>query len=239
MVKIFLAALLITGFMVTTVSAQANPPSLIVDSNPPGAQVDVIGPLSVSSLTPATFIQPMVGEYDIEVHKDGYETHKSSVLLEPGKTASLSVNLKEKTRYKSALRSLLIPGWGQLYSDQKGKGIFFLSLVAATGVGALVVHGEFKDREDEYDAKLLEYNTASSFEDRERLYPELQAAKKDVYDAETARMIAIYAVAGAWGLNLIDALFFFPDRSGHIVDHLSVRPNENLDGAQVNLTVTF
>lgn len=240
MVKIVQVAILLLLLAVSGSVAQDNPPSLIVDSNPSGARASLLGPFTYSGVTPATFIQPIYGKFNLEVEKPGYETHKSSVYLEPGKTASVSVNLSAKTRFKAGVRSLFIPGWGQIYSDQKGKGYFFMVLTAAAGTAALITHDEFKYRRDLYDETYNRYLEASTIEEKNVIYPELQAKKKDAYDAETERMIAIYAVVGVWGLNMIDALFFFPDfTDNQIVEGISIRPNENLDGAQITVSYSF
>ncbi len=240
MVKILRVAILLLILAVSNGMAQDNPPSLIVDSNPSGARASIIGPFTYSAVTPATFIQPMYGKFDLEVEKPGYETHKSSVYLEPGKTASVTVNLSAKTRFKAGVRSLFIPGWGQFYSDQKGKGYFFLLMTAAAGAAVLITDNEYKYRRDLYYDAYNRYQAASTIEERNALYPELRSKKKDAYDAETGRMIAIYTAAGIWGLNLIDALFFFPNYTDNqIVDGVSIVPNENFDGARITVSYSF
>jgi len=240
MVKFCKAVLLILLVFVSSSSGQENPPSLMVDSNPSGARASLLGPFTYSGVTPATFIQPMYGKFDLEVEKPGYETHKSSVYLEPGKTSSVSVNLSAKTRFKAGVRSLVIPGWGQFYSDQNGKGFFFLIMTAAAGIAAYATHDEFQYRRDLYDETAVRYNQASTVAEKNAIYPELQARKIDAYDAETERMIALYTIAGIWGLNLVDALFFFPDfTDGQIVEGISLTPNENFDGARIMVSYSF
>jgi len=220
--------------------AQELPPSLIVNSNPPGANTILDGPLDFSGITPATFVQTLSGKYDIRISKPGYESYSSSVMLEPGLTSSVTVSLKEKTRYKAALRSLFFPGWGQFYADEKGKGFLFMALTAAAGAAALVTYDEFRYREDLYNETVLSYNQAATIAEKQDIYPELQARRKDAYDAETVRLATLYTIAGVWGLNVIDALFFFPDkRANQIVEGISVRPNDNFDGARVVLSYSF
>ncbi len=221
-------------------SAQEMPPSLIINSNPPGAQTRLEGPLDMSGITPTSFIQTISGKYDIKISKPGYESYNSSLVLEPGVTSTVSVNLKEKTRYKAALRSIFFPGWGQFYSEEKGKGFLFLALTASAGIAVWAADKEFRYREDLYNEMAYRYNQAGTIAERLEIYPELQSKRKKAYDAETVRLGTIYAVAGFWGLNVIDALFFFPDRrADQPVDGVSIMPNENFDGAKVVLSYSF
>lgn len=197
-----------------------------IETNPPGAEVNLIGTVTVTGLSPVSFNLGLEGNYQLQVKKYGYETHKSSVYIQAGRAVNLMVNLRPKTRLKAAARSLIIPGWGQSYSAQKTKGLLF-GLAAATGIASfLITDSDFDNKNAEYDNLLIDYNKATTFSEKERLYPLVRDAKKKAYDMETRRRIAIGATVAVWSLNVLDVLLFFPEAGGSmIVNGLSVKPD--------------
>ncbi len=208
-----------------------------VETNPPGAEVNLIGTITVTGLSPVSFNQGLEGDYHMQVKKYGYETHNSSVYLQAGRSISLTVSLRPKTRLKAAARSLIIPGWGQSYSDQKSKGLLF-GLAAAGGIASfLITDSDFDKKNAEYDNLLIDYNKATTFSEKERLYALVSDAKKKAYDMETRRRIAIGATVAVWSLNVLDVLLFFPEAGGSmIVSGLSVAPDIS---GKTYLTVSY
>ncbi|MEW6015774.1 MAG: PEGA domain-containing protein [Candidatus Zixiibacteriota bacterium] len=220
--------------------ARAQGGGLSVDTSPSGAEVKVAGAVTVSGLTPIKFMQGLEGNFKVTIRKYGYDTYKSSVFLQAGREVNLTVKLKPKTRFKAAARSLFIPGWGQAYTEQKTKGFVFALLAVGTIGYYFRTDSDFNDDNDRYDSLLRDYNTAGSFEEKERLYPVLQDARKTAYDSENKRRIAIGAAIAAWGINLIDVLFFFPEEKGStLVNSITVQPDLKSGGATVALTHRF
>jgi hypothetical protein len=222
------------------VMSQDQPSGLKVDSNPPGAEATIDGDITVTGLTPITFPPALNGRYRLEITKDGYETYKSSLLLQAGRGMNLSVSLTPKSRYKAALRSMIIPGWGQHYSGEDDKAILFALLAVGAAGAYLVIDDDFDDKIIEYNALAGQYSRARTFQEKDDLYPELKAARKKAYDAETARIISIGAVIGVWGLNLLDALLFFPEnRSTTVMNDITLEPDLVNGGAKLVLTHNF
>ena len=108
-------------------------PTLTVNSNPPGAVVQLKGEATVTAISPARFNYPFIGEYKLTIKKHLYETYKTRVVFEPGRKMNLDVELTPKTRFKATVRSVFIPGWGQIYHGRTIKGYTFLTLFIATG----------------------------------------------------------------------------------------------------------
>ncbi len=187
---------------------------LVVRSYPEGAQVTLTGEVTVSGITPATFEHTLVGDYKLELRKYGYERYRTRVTLDPTKMTEMSVRLSPKTRYKAAGRSVIIPGWGQRYTDQKTKGFLFTALAVGSVAAYLIADREFDDKREVLDDRLRQYDRAyqsGTYDEVVRLYDELDAAQGEAYDAENIRRITMGAVIGVWCLNLLDALFFFPE----------------------------
>lgn len=214
--------------------------SLKVGSNPVGAQVSVEGAVKVSGVTPTHFQHLLIGQYKLNIKKAGYENYSSTVFLTPDKEQNISVSLTPKTRFKSFARSLFIPGWGQRYTDQRKKGFLFTTLTVAAVTAYFITDADFDDKYDAYNKKLREYDNTTSSEQRRLLYDDLIQAQNDAYDAENYRRVAIGSAIGVWALNVIDALFFFPDKKDeYIVKDLSLTPKYDADVTGLQLTFKF
>lgn len=115
---------------------------------------------------------------------------------------------RESTLRNTILRSLLVPGWGQVYQGQRIKGYGFI--IAQTGLVAGMVFAirSFNTARDAYvrfnsDEALALYNRRRSLED----VNEALRVRYDRYASSARRAnVLIGLSAGVWGLNLIDAL---------------------------------
>jgi nitrogen fixation-related uncharacterized protein len=220
--------------------AQDASPGLNIITNPPGAEASLIGAVTVTGLTPVNFNQSLEGNYRLVVKRAGYETYKSSIYIQAGRSISMNLNLKSKTRLKAAARSLIIPGWGQSYMEQKLKGLAFGASAAISVAALWIIDSDFDDKKNEYERILAEYNRALTFLEKERLYSLASDAKKKAYDAETARRIAFGAAVAVWGLNLLDIVLFYPQfGESLIIGSVDIRPEKLSDGASLSLSYKF
>lgn len=217
--------------------------SLTVRSIPEGALITLTGEVVVSGVSPATFNHVLIGDYRLELKKYGYENYKTHVVLDPNKNTQVDINLSPKTRFKAMARSLFIPGWGQRYTDQKTKGFLFTTLAVGSVVAYLIADDDFDDKKQIYDDKLREYDITKSsgtYEDLVKIHGELVEAQEDAYDAEDIRRVTIGAVIGVWGLNLLDALFLFPEERGTFsVKGLTIAPDVSPVNTGVTISMDF
>ncbi len=213
---------------------------VIIHSNPEGAQVTLSGEVVVSGVSPVRFRHPLIGNYKLILKKHGYESYSTRVVLDPTRQMEINVRLSPKTRFKAAVRSLFIPGWGQKYSDRKARGYLFGTLAVGSIIAYFVTDADFDDKYDLYQEKLREYDslsTTGNITDLRRLKRELDKAQDDAYDAENGRRVATGAAIATWGINLLDVLFFFPEEKANVsVKGLSVRPSAA--PGKVGLTVS-
>ena len=217
---------------------------LIVRSNPEGAEVTVEGDAIVSGVTPTFFQQGLIGQYRVQIKKYGYENYSTRVVLDPSRQMEISIDLSRKTGLKAAVRSLVIPGWGQRYGGQKSKGFLFHLLAAGSVTAYLIADHDFDKKYDRFQQREDAFDSASAagagYADMERLYGELVDAQQKAYDAEEVRRVTIGVVAGVWALNLIDALFFFPDEGGTFsVKGLTVTPTADPNNVGLTLSRAF
>jgi hypothetical protein len=222
-------------------SAQAG---LVVRSDPSGAEAVLTGDAVVTGVTPTFFQYPLVGEYRLQVRKHGYESYSTRLMLDPSRQMEVSVELSPKTRLKAAARSLLLPGWGQRYTDQKAKGFVFHLLAVGSVAAYFIADHDFDqkyDRHLEYVAAFDSVQAAGgSYTELSRLHRELVASQQEAYDAEDVRRITIGAAIGIWTLSLLDVLFFFPSREETLtVGGLSIEPTADPSGVGLRVSTGF
>lgn len=217
---------------------------MIVITSPPGAQVRVDGEADLAGISPLTFTYPLLGDYELTVKKYGYEDYRTRLMLDPAHPQQLNVELSPKTGLKAALRSAVIPGWGQRYNDHKTRSFVFASLFTGALVVFLTVDQDFRDREDDYLVRMGEYDDAllrgASMDELSARYGALVSAQEVAYDAESDRRIALGALVGIWGLNVLDAFLSVPDeRATFAIKGVSVTPSAGTDGVQLTLSKAF
>ncbi len=216
---------------------------LTVSTNPDGALVTLNGDIIVTGVTPTKFTHALVGFYKITIERYGYEKYNTKVILDPSKQMELNINLTPKTRFKSAIRSLVIPGWGQRYSSQNKRGFLYTFLAAASVWGYLVADDDFDTKYDRFkslEAQYDELKVSGSTSQLEELLPILANAQDRAYDAENVRRAVIGAAIAVWSLSVLDALFFFPEEKGTFkVKNLTFTPEANLQNVGVNLSYHF
>ena len=242
--KGLLSILFILLFLPLISSAQLNMSGdLTVRTDPEGAQVELKGEAKVAGVSPVRFRHLLIGEYKLSVKKHGYENYKSSVVLDPMKQLEVDVLLTPKTRFKAAARSLLLPGWGQRYADRKTKGYLYTFLAAGAAVAYFIADDEFDYRNELFDDIRNNYDSLAvhgNIGQLQELYPSLVKAQEDAFDAENVRRITIGAAIGIWTLNVLDALFFFPEEKGTFtVKGLPFEPEAGFDKVGMTLSLNF
>lgn len=234
----------VTGLVLSMAAAgqaqsTANP-IISITSKPTGVSVVLSGDMTVAGITPTTFSQKLSGLYRITAHLEGYENYHSSVLLSGREATTIDIKLAPKTRFKAAARSLIIPGWGQIYSGSKTKGVLLTMGTVAAGVTAGLLQSHFTDDRNDYNDLRDKFNATRSVEEREGMLDQLYRTQKKAYDAERKRNIGLGVLAGVWIYNLLDALVFFPDYSVNISGaNLSFHPDIRDRGVKLVGTVKF
>ena len=237
----------VAGFWLIPALVPAQPGTtggVTITSAPPGAEVMLEGEARVSGLSPITFSYLLVGEYSLTVKKHGYEDYKTCLILDPARSQQVHVELSPKTGAKAALRSGLIPGWGQRYGERKTTGFLASVLFVGAGLTFLDAESTFQDREDDYSACLESYDAAvrrgTSIDELIRLHTALVDAQQEAYDAENNRRLTAGIVVGIWGLNVLDALLFTPnERATFSIKGIAIAPSADGQGVRLTLSKAF
>jgi hypothetical protein len=176
-----------------------NPPgSLTILSRPAGASCRIDGDRIIVGRTPLVMERGLVGRYRVRTIEPGYEPWQRFIHLSGATADTLWMELHPKSHWRAGFRSLMVPGWGQFYSDRPGMGWTWLTLGVVAGVGAVVANQNYHDR-------LNDINKATTPGDRDN-------AILHADDAYNERKAAIVAAASVWIVNSLDAMIFFPDK---------------------------
>ncbi|UCC81036.1 MAG: PEGA domain-containing protein [Candidatus Zixiibacteriota bacterium] len=231
--KMIIACLIFSSFCYGFALGQEDL-SITITTSPPGATVYLRGELDLVANTPASLPANITGRYKAEITRPGYETWKGDFTFVPGNPNSVAIELSKKTRVKAMLRSIIIPGWGQVYSGEKIRGYLITSGVIATAGAIFYLDRSFDKKLNDFDKALAEYNSATAIEERIVFKSEVDKRQRDAYVAETDRNTALAVGAALWAYNILDALLFFPESDAYFPGVKSFG-----DGAALTFNVNF
>ena len=185
--------------------------NLVVRSQPSGALIYLEGEYDFVGRTPFVLPQNLIGTYKIKAIRNGYENWSSYINLTGDQKATILIRLSPKTKFKAAIRSLVFPGWGQIYSDRQTRGIILSFVQAGVTFFAVKKYYDYQDAIDQYNEAVSEYESHMRvYEEREKYWNVLQDRDKDVNNADRERKTWAYIAAGLWFYNFLDAILFFP-----------------------------
>lgn len=231
--KMIITCLIFLSFCFGFASGQEEM-GITITTSPPGATVYLRGELDLVANTPASLPANITGRYKAEITRPGYETWKGDLTFVPGSSNNVAVELSKKTRMKAMLRSLVIPGWGQVYSGGKFRGYLITSSVIVTAGAIFYLDRSFDKKLNDYNKALAEYNSATAIEERIILKSCMDERQRDAYVAETDRNTALAVGVALWAYNVLDALLFFPESDAYFPGVKSFG-----DGAALTLNVNF
>jgi hypothetical protein len=175
--------------------------SVTVLSRPPGASFRLQGPQTVAGRTPMTVARGLGGPFVVTGSAPGYETWRRKMTLTGSSPDTVWMTLSPKSAAMGAARSLVLPGWGQIYNERPGHAWAMGGLVVGAAAFVGVAQLRYVEREDIYDDLIAEGSTNTALVNR---------ARESLEDASEVRDLALMALGGAWAVNVIDALVFGP-----------------------------
>lgn len=135
-----------------------------------------------------------------------------------------------RTKKDAVFRSLLVPGWGQVYNRQPVKSAVFGALAAGTLGTAIWFHVQGTKAERDYDRLVTAGQLGSDPASR------AAALRADAEDSYRTRNAFLWAAAGAWLVNVADAYLFGID-GDRLVDGVAVAPRPG--GVELALAARF
>jgi len=99
--------------------------------------------------------------------------------------------------YGTVLRSLVLPGWGQMHIRERMEGFTFLVGVSGLAAAWVVAHRDFRHQYDDVYLPEVKRSGVSS--------PEAEALYRDVNRRYKTSRFLLFTTLGVWGYSLIDA----------------------------------
>ncbi len=185
---------------------------VIFTSVPDGAVVELYGDHVLRGVTPWVLERGLSGTYEIVAYKTGFEEWRGVTVLSETKRDSIHIRLTMKTVVGAGLRSAVLPGWGQFYSEKTTKGVIFLAAEAVAVGGLIWADSKRSDSERNYKNAVRDYQEADQIEDIDDAWDEVLRTYDDLDSWHETRRRWFYAAAGIWAINLIDAVVFSSPR---------------------------
>ena len=119
--------------------------------------------------------------------------------------------VKAKSKTGALMRSMVLPGFGQLYSGRKISGFSFLLLEAGIIGMAAKSNSDYASFQTEYDTQLANYNAATVPADIASYKALVDQARTDMTGANDQLTLFSAAAGGLWLINAIHAFLTGPD----------------------------
>ncbi|WP_457652692.1 DUF5683 domain-containing protein [Rhodocaloribacter sp.] len=156
--------------------------------------------MSALTLNPDLELDPLLVSPKILTFFDEIKRSRQRATSEQEPGAAIRYVRVEDPRAAAAMRSLLLPGWGQQYKGEKTKGWILTGLWGLAAAGTVAAHLRRKQTRDAY---LAESN------------PDLVPARYDTFNTwHKARNNLALATALLWAYSYFDALLFRPAPPG-------------------------
>jgi len=209
-----LAVILAVAALAPTATGWAQSPSgsggVVITSSPEGAVVELVGDMTLRGVTPWRLDRPVSGTYEVRAYKRGYEDWEGYTLLSVTRQDSVFIRMSRKTPTSAGIRSAILPGWGQFYTGQNGKGASFLLAEAAAVTVVAWAEVERYDAHRAYDDALRIYRNADEVDETEQAYLEVLRRYDELKKWHDRRNLVGYIAIAIWAANVADAVFLSP-----------------------------
>lgn len=236
--RILTAVVVIFWVFVPPIAFGQDEGNVLINTDPQGSLVKLEGDVTLSGVTPVKFARNLSGTYRIKVVRDGYENYRSTAYFSVSQFSQLDIRLVPKTRFKSFIRSLVIPGWGQNYYGSKTKAFLFAFGTMASAVGYAFAWDDYDSKKDDYETRKAAFDSATLWGDLPRLQSELRDAQQRADDAEDIVNIVRVATISIYALNLLDSFLFFPDFSSY-TEYKVITAAPDFGTARAGLTLSL
>ena len=126
---------------------------------------------------------------------------------------------KQRTRFGALMRSTMVPGLGQFYSDKKLWGWIWIGSEALIGTVAYMKFSEYQKANSEYISLLDQYNLSENPTEIADLKIQAQDQHAKMNSANEMMTNMLYAVGTIWVSNMIHAYLTGPNPMADNNDH--------------------
>ena len=154
------------------------------------------------------------GLHRVDVQAKGYEKFQRTIEINSNQEHRLEIGLDPRSRLSAALKSTIVPGWGDL-PDRKAHGILTGVLQVGTLIGLALSHTDYTEKRDEYnDARKIdsvENEAFATFQEYEAHHQLTVSKYNKMLDSRRLRnALLISATIGIRILAASEAAIFMP-----------------------------
>lgn len=154
-----------------------------------------------------------VGFYTLKIHRKHYAPQEKTIEIKENQEKTVEANLsayelEPGTKANSIIWSVFVPGAGQWYSKQTGRGwLYFLGGIASVG-SSYYCYNKMDNLTGKYESLKTDYRTAENPEIISEKRLESEDVYEDIKKFRQYRDISYIAVGAVYAINLLDAIIF-------------------------------
>jgi len=163
----------------------------------------------LNSSQKASFMLPY-GDYTLYATAKDYFSFNQKIELYSDQAKPAQILLKAPNKKSARTFSMVIPGVGQLYSFQYGKGGLFLTSTVLGAVWAVNFSTEYTDELNKYNEYVELYQSSQNLSDMNKYRNLFTDSKEMLQTYKRQWSFAVGIMGVSYLANLIDIYFFFP-----------------------------
>jgi len=148
---------------------------------------------------------------------------------------------RQKTRFGALIRSTIIPGWGQFYSNRSLMGWTMLGSEIAVGALAYMQYSAYQTANDDFIDFQAQYRSSIIPTEIADLKQQAQSSYSDMSTAKDQVTTMVYAVGAIWVANMVHAAITGPKDVAAVEKKSKVHLvyNENLKQPQLRWSIAL
>ncbi len=148
------------------------------------------------------------GMHTVEISSPGFERIKPfTINVDTVGFYNIPINkLVMKTKFKAFTRSMIFPGWGQMYYEQQKIGVGLGIATALVGGFCMVQQSNYGNLLSEFEKADEDYHNAVSPENIDDASQRRVSLREDLVNNEKMTNIGLYTLGGIYTFNLVELL---------------------------------
>ena len=154
-------------------------------------------------------------------------------------SGGVPVNIKNRFRWPSALRSTILPGWGQLYSDHRKLGLSLMGSEIFLGGLAFAFYKSYEFSVKDVDLYNRMYANTTDANKVSEFRKVLVKAEKDQIRYIDNFKYTVFTLGTIWALNIVHAVILDLDRNVDNMPEVEIVFNESTNQPQLSLSIAL